>query len=257
MTHKSIKRELPLSKLIVDAKLQRGLDWPRVNRMAAEFDRDALGTLVVSDRGNDLYHIIDGQHRTEALRIAEGDDAHVDCRIFMDLTREDEARLFRLYNNTSKLQALTKFLVRLEEREAVALSIDIVLRKYGWKVVPGSGEGNFAAVSAIEKTWNRDHTAVERTIATVTRAWGHNYEAVHGGIVEGIGMVYARYGDSIDQKNLIEKLSSFEGGPSNFLGSARGLKAFNRNMPNAVAELTVELYNRGKRSKALGPWRSR
>ena len=255
--HKSTKRELPISKLIVDAKLQRGLDWPRVNRMAAEFDQDALGTLVVSDRSNGFFHIVDGQHRTEATRIALGEDAVVDCRVFHGLTREDEARLFRLYNNTSKLQALTKFLVRLEEQEVVAVQINAILKKYGWKVAPGSGEGNFAAVSAIEKVWNRDQLAVERSIATVTRAWGHNYEAVHHGIIEGIGMVYARFGDQIDQKNLIEKLSTIENGPGGFLGSARGLKQFNRNVPNAVAELVVETYNKGKRARALPSWRSR
>lgn len=257
MAHKSLQRKLPISKLIVDAKVQRGLDWPRVNRMAADFDRDALGTLVVSDRGNDLYHIIDGQHRAEAVRIAEGEDASVDCRIFLDLTKEDEAKLFRLYNNTAKLQALTKFLVRLEEQEPVATTINIILRKYGWKVSAGNSENTFAAVTAIEKTWNRDQLAVERTIATITRAWGHNTTAVHGAIVEGIGMVFARHGDVIDQKNLIERLSMFEGGPASFLGAARGLKSLNRNVPNALAEFTVELYNKNKRSRALPSWRSR
>jgi len=256
--HKSVKRELPISKLIVDAKLQRGLDWRRVNRMAAEFDRDALGTFVVSDRGNGYFHIIDGQHRTETVRIAEGDEAKVDCRVFMDLTKEDEARLFRLYNNTAKLQALTKFLVRIEEQEPSAVAINAVLNQHGWKVVAGTGEGCFAAVSSIEKIWNRDQNAVERTISTITRAWGHNSSAVNGSLVEGIGLVYTRYGEEINDKSLVERLALFEGGPDKFLGMARGVHtAYNKNVANAVADLAVETYNKMKRSKALPPWRSR
>lgn len=255
--HKSVKREIPISKFIVDAKLQRGLDWRRVNKMAAEFDRDALGTFIVSDRGNDLYHVIDGQHRAETVRIAEGEDAKVDCRVFHDLTREDEARLFRLYNNTAKLQALTKFLVRIEEQEPVAVEINNVLHKYGWRVTGGTGEGVFAAVGAIERIWNRDQEAVDRTLATITRAWGHNSSAVTGNIVEGIGLVYARYGELINDKSMVERLALFEGGPDNFLGIARAMVQFNRNLSNAVADLTVESYNKMKRSKALPPWRTR
>jgi hypothetical protein len=256
--HKSVKRELAISKMIVDPALQRGLDWRRVNKMAAELDRDAVGTLVVSERPTGFFHIIDGQHRTEALRIAEGDDAKVDCRVFLGLTREDEARLFRLYNNTAKLQAITKFLVRIEEQEPTALAINDLLHKYGWKVVPGSGDGQFAAVAAIEKIWNRDHRAVERSLATITKAWGHSSAAVNGTLFEGIGLVYARYSEDIIDKSLVERLSLFEGGPDGFLGKARGLHAaYNKNLPNAVADLVVETYNKNKRSKALPPWRTR
>lgn len=256
--HKSTRRELPISKMIIDSRLQRGLDWRRVNKMAVEFDRDAVGTITVSERPNGVYHIIDGQHRVEALRIAEGEDAKVDCRVFHGLNKEDEARLFRLYNNTAKLLALTKFLVRIEENEPVAITINKILEDHGWRVKAGTGEGCFAAVSAIEKIWNRDAEAVDRTIAAVTRAWGHNSSAVQGSIVEGIGMVFARYLDEIDDKTLVERLSQFEGGPETFLGKARGVHgAYNASVPSAVADLTVEIYNRYKRTKALPPWRSK
>jgi len=251
------RRQLAVSTLMVDPNVQRGLDRNRVARIADELDLHAIGTITVSHRGNGSYHVIDGQHRVEAVKLAGGDAEKVDCRVFDELTVEEEARLFRLLNNTTKLQALDKFKVRVVEGEPTAVAISDVLAKHGWKVAGGSGDGCFSAVAAAERIWSRDPKAVDRTIHTITRAWGHEAIATNGFIVEGLGLVYARYADAIDDNSLADKLARYPGGPAKLIGSARGLRdAYRFTTPTAIADLVVEIYNANRRTKALPPWRA-
>jgi hypothetical protein len=251
------QRLLPVSGLIVDPNVQRPLDRSRVAKIADDLDLSAIGVVTVSHRGNGSYHVIDGQHRVEALRLAGGDGEKVLCRIFDGLTVEEEARLFRLLNNTVRLQALDKFRVRTVEGEAVATAITQILAKHGWKINPALGDGSFSAVVAAERIYNRDPQAFERTLITVTRAWGHDTSGVDGRIFEGIGLVYARYGSAVDDSQLADRLARRGGGPNRLLGDARGFRDMYRlSVVVGVADIVVELYNARRKTQALAPWRS-
>lgn len=250
-------KQLPVQDLIVDPNVQRALDRSRASRIAEELDMHAIGVITVSRRTNGSYHVVDGQHRVEALRLAGGDNEKVTCRIFDGLTIEGEAKLFRLLNNTTKLQAIDKFRVRVVEGEPTAVDISQILAAHGWKVNLQSTAGYFSAVAAAERIYLRDRDAFERTIVTVTRAWGHDAAAVDGRLVEGIGLVYARYGDALGDADLVEKLARYPGGPGHLLGNARGMKDLMRiTLVVAVADIVVELYNKGRRTRAVPPWRS-
>lgn len=250
-------RQLRVSDLIVDPHIQRSVDRIRAGAMATDLDMDAVGVITVSRRTNGSYHIIDGQHRVEALRLAGGEGEKVHCRIFSNLSVEDEARMFRLLNNSKSLQALDKFRVRVVEGEEVAVFISDVLTRYGWKVTPASGEGCFTAVVAAERVYHRDYTAVERTIATVTRAWGHDSASADGRIIEGLGLVYARYGETCDDNDVVERLAKYAGGANRLIGNARGIRDIYRiSVASAVADIVVELYNQRRKTKALAPWRA-
>lgn len=250
-------RQLPVAGLIVDPNVQRSLDRGRVAKIAEDLDLSAVGVITVSHRGNGSYHVIDGQHRVEALRLAGGDGEKISCRIFDGLTIEDEARLFRLLNNTAKLQALDKFRVRVVEGEPVATAITQILAKHGWKIYPALGDGHFSAVVAAERIYNRDQNAFERTLTTITRAWGHDYAGVDGRIFEGIGLVYARYGSAIDDSQLADRLARRGGGPNRLLGDARGFRDMYRlSVTVGVADIIVELYNARRKTQAVAPWRS-
>lgn len=248
---------LPVSKLIVDPNLQRNLDRQRAARIAEDLDPAAIGVITVSRRANGSYHIIDGQHRVEALRLAGGDKEQVNCRVFTGLSAEDEARMFRLLNNTTRLQALDKFRVRVVEGEKVATHISDLLAKYGWKVALSGADGTFIAVVSAERVYLRDPVAIERTIATITRAWGHTTTGTDGRIVEGLGMVYARYGSAVDDNDVVDRLAKYAGGPNRLLGNARAVRDMYRiSVGSAVADIVVELYNARRKTRALAPWRT-
>lgn len=250
-------RQLQVSGLVVDPNVQRGLDRNRVAKIAEDLELTAIGIITVSHRGNGSHHVIDGQHRVEALRLAGGDSEEVQCRVFEGLSIEEEARMFRLLNNTVKLHALDKFKVRVVEGEPAAVAIHAILSKHGWRVAGGAGDDAFAAVTAAERIWRRDRDALDRTIATITRAWGHTSAASNGFIVEGLGLVYARYGEATDDVSMADRLARYPGGPGRLIGAARGLQqAYRFSVTTAIADLIVEIYNANRRTKALPPWRA-
>jgi len=255
--HKPDLRALAVSTLIVDPDVQRSLDGRRVQKIADDFQPNALGTVTVSHRANGSYHIIDGQHRVSAVRIVEGDNHKVMCRIFDGLKVEEEAEMFRLLNNTAKPEALDIFRVRVVEQDPIAVAIVDLLSQYGWKVAMGSGNGIFAAVASFERLYRADADAAEKAISTTTRAWGHDAAAADGRIVEGIGRVYARYGSAVVVEELTERLTKYPAGSMGLLGKARGLKELvGGSLQGAIAELVVETYNKGRRTRAVQPWRS-
>jgi hypothetical protein len=252
---KSEIRQLPADKLIVDPTIQRNLDQRRVAKMAADFDAEAVGVLTVSRRANGSYHIVDGQHRHATARLALGDSAELACRVFTGLTSEDEARLFRLLNNTAKPQAIDLFRVRVIEGDPVATEIDRVIRHAGWDIKIDSAAHAFGAVAAADRLYKNDPSTVEKSITTITKAWGHDEADFR--VFEGIGLLYARYGEAVELTALAERLAVFPGGQRALIGKARGLSDLLRvTVVKAVAEVVVEAYNARRKSKALPSWRS-
>lgn len=261
--HKAEVRHIPLSHLVVDLQVQRPLDARRANKIAADLNRDAIGMICVSARDDGTYSIIDGQHRAEALRINGLTSEAVACEVFEGLSLADEAAMFRLRNNTIKPQQIDKFRVRLVEGDPDALAVMAILRTHGWALLGQAGPagGRFFAVLSLERIYLADKlskpTAAERTIATVTAAWGHDADAADGRLVDGLGRVYLRYGAAMDSGELIDRLRKFPGGAGSLIGKARGLKdLMGGTTGTAFAEIFVELYNKNRRTKALPPWRS-
>lgn len=250
-------RPLVVSALVVDSDVQRALDNRRVEKIATELNHDALGTITVSHRANGSYHIIDGQHRVSAVRLAEGDGVKIMCRVFDGLTIEEEAELFRLLNNTAKPGALDLFRVRVVEGEETATYIHDMLVRHGFRLGLASGGVVFAAVAAAERVYRLKPDALEWTLSTVVRAWGHEGASTDGRIVAGLGLVYARYGTAVAPDEMADRLARFPGGPGGVLGKARGLKEMiGGHIGSAVSEIIVETYNRKRKTRALPPWRT-
>jgi hypothetical protein len=246
---------IPVGKLMVDLSVQRNLDSKKVERIAGEFDPDALGALTVSRRKGGLY-VIDGQHRAAGARQAKGDDFPVPCQVFRGLSVEAEARMFRMLNNTTKVEALTLFRVRLVEGETSAVEVNRILEAAGWKLADKNLNRGLRCVAAMERIYRRDADALARALEVIVRAWGTDDPAGDARIVEGLGLLLARYGDAVDIGELASKLSA-SGTPSALLGRARTLRELTRStVVGALAEVVVEVYNAKRRTRALPPWRS-
>lgn len=255
--HKPEIRPLLASNLLVDHTVQRPLDPRRVARIAAEFNFDALGTVTVSQRANGDHVIIDGQHRIEAMKEAGHSSSKVTCRVFSGLALSDEAAMFRLLNNTAKPQYLDLFRVRVVEGEPNAVALNRIAKRHGWAITHTPGDGSLHGIAAFERIYLMDPAAAETALATVTRAWGHAEAATDGRVLEGVGLVYARYGSAVEADALTDRLARFAGGPGRLLGRARGLREhIGSTLPRAVAEIVVEEYNRRRKGRALPGWRA-
>lgn len=248
---------LPVRRLTVDHAVQRErVKIPRAAKIAADFDENALGVFTISRRGADDEKILDGMHRRYACEIAGKLDLIVTCKVYEGLTTAQEAHLFRVLNTTEKPGQLDMFRARVQEGDPTAVAITKMLARHGWKVASGNAEGYINAVGAVERSWTRDRFALERAITTITAAWGRDPGGADGRIIEGLNLLYTRYGDLADANEMASKLAK-GGTAGTLIGKARALAQITQiAAAPAMAETLVGIYNRGRRTRPLPDWRS-
>lgn len=255
---------LPLSDLVCDSTIQRPLDERRVERLADALDLALLGVIEVSARTNGTYHVMDGQHRVAALRLAGFHTETVECKVHNGLDLAQEARRFVGLNTFTSPRPFDRFKVRVKAGDPIAVGIDAILMEFGWRVQTGDIDGAFSAVVAAERVYvgrstaEREHgpEALRSALGVVTEAWGHKPGNANGFVIGGLGLFFARYGSDVDRPALIKRLAQFPGGADNYLGKARGIRDFRGGtLPRCIAELTTDLYNKRRSTGQLESWR--
>lgn len=257
-----VQRNLPVARLTVDHDVQRPLDKTRVDDLAGQYNPAAIGVIVVSDRADGTLHVIDGQHRVAATIAAGHGAADLPCLVYTGLSRSDEAAMFRLLNHSRGVVPLDKFRVRVIEGDPVAVSINSILEKYGWKVQAGKTTGSFGAVSAVEKVYQlaerkkiSGQAVVHTVIDVVTGAWGNSADGVRAEILLGIGQVLVRHGDAVNLVKLREQLSETAGGPRGLVGRARAYRdARGGRVSDAMSEIVISLLNFKRSVNKLPGW---
>lgn len=252
VTHQIVERKV--GDLWVDPQVQRALKKPRVDQIAASFNPDALGVLTTSFRSPGRIHIIDGQHRYRAAEAA-GYAGVIVTTEYRGLTIPQEAALFRQLNATEKVGAVDQFLVACVEQDPDALALARVFVDNGWTLANTAANGRISAIRSIQRVYQKSPEAAAATIATVTAAWGHTPTAVQGSILEGVGLMLARYGDLVDLTDLAKRLAAYPGGPESLIGYARGYRSARvGNLSSQVAWVVTNHYNQRRRASALPPW---
>lgn len=238
-------KKLRLKQLGIDSSVQRTLNIRRAKRMSEAFDWDAFGVLTVSGRGDATYVILDGQHRVAAARLAGFENESVSCEVFSGLDLTDEARIFIERQNFKKPSPVDEYFVLLTKQDEAAMGIQNAIELHGWRVDRNGAEKVITAVRALEELWRRDPRGVDRTIGVLTGAWGHGRDVVAAGLISGAGQILTSYGDQIDDKRLIDKLSKNFTAESIY-GAARTRRASTGGtVANAMANVIKDLYNRG------------
>lgn len=257
-------QQLAVTALTVDPDVQRALDKTRVDKIAKQYRFDALGVIIVSQRRDQTYHVIDGQHRVAATIAAGFGDRSVSCLIYRGLSLADEAAMFRHLNNTRQVMPVDKFRVRVIEGDPVAVTLNHILNTHGWRVEPTKAAGAWAAVVALESVYNGklagpgDTTAIcDTLISIITEAWGHDANGARAEIVAGIGAVLLRYNTRVDRVKIVAELAQFPSGPRGLIGKAKGLRDYRGGrLSDALAEVVVEMVNKNRRTNRLPEWRS-
>lgn len=254
---------LPANTLTVDPSVQRSFDPRRAERINEDFDENALGMFTVSRRADGTHHIVDGQHRHGVIILRSEEARLLHCQVHHGLTRPQEARMFRLLNNAKPVSVLERFVVRVQEQDPIATSINKVLNDRGWRLGTAKLDGIFGAVASIETPYTRAEKARgegEKLAAWVidicTKAWGHDSNGVRGEIVTGLAHMYLRHGSVIDSAKLTQELATFTGGARGLISRARSLREFRGGtIGDAMAENMVNLVNKGRRLHRLPDWR--
>lgn len=267
-------RDVPVSELTIDEDVQReALNEHRVRKMVKEFDPNALGIITVSDRGHGEKIIIDGMHRSETVRRVSSGAGLIKARVFVGLTRQEEARLFLALNNGVQPNLYDKYRVGVTGGVDEYSEIDAIVRSMGFSVGAGRTQGNINAIAALTRIYRMKYrwggeendpyagaTILMMALKVIKQAWGNEEYALKATALEAVAKVIREY-SQLDVERLVSSMRSTKGGPANLTSRALGY-ASSRSIRNwqAFGQILVDEYNAtmgSRNANKLGPFAPR
>lgn len=243
-------RWVTVSDLTINERAQRDLRPGWAAQIANDFDPDRFQPPLVSLRDDEFY-VIDGQHRVEALRILGWDDQQVQCWVYENKTEAEEADLFLWHNNRKTVTAFDKFQIGVVAEREVEQDINRIVLANGLKV--SHSEDGIRAVGALRKVYSYGPKVLGRTLRIVRDSYGR--DGLEGHVIEGIGLLCARYNGELNDDAAIGRLSSARGGIGALNSRAYVTrKTFGKPLPQCVAAAAVEIINAGRGGKKLPGW---
>lgn len=240
---------------IVWAKSQRDLSEAHVKRIQDNLDPDALGTIVVTlPNGEGIHHIIDGQHRVEAVRRLWGGEQRVPCRVLEAKDPREAAAIWLLINlaRTSPSQ-IARFLIAVQAKQEPQLEVYGLIRGHGYTVEKKTGEAVMRAVHACVKARVLyGIVALKRTFEDIQACWGMDRNSTHQAIIMGFAEIHGVHKLELDRARLVTQVKKAHADPLMTVAQARSLRDFRGGTVGAnMAEYLRILYNTGKRTGKL------
>jgi len=202
-----------LKKLNIDKDYQRDLRAHRVNEIAEGWDTAAAGTIIVSQRSNGKFWLVDGQHRVAAAQLAG--EKELPAIIYEDLAPKAEANLRLHLNHRLQERPLERFKARLKAGDETAMDIRDLLEKHG---------------TAINTTYDYDEGL--NTVASIETVYMQDDGALLGQVLDILKKVYGKITPEIATSN-----------------SIKGVAWFLRAHPEADVDRLVEMLRRLSRAQ--------
>ncbi|WP_405520059.1 DUF6551 family protein [Streptomyces canus] len=197
--------EVEISDLNIDPQAQRTLNERRAQNIADNLVREAIGSIIVSERSNGDLYIVDGQHRWRACALAG--IKTIRAEVHHDLTQAQEAMLFLIKNREShKPRPLDEYHVGLTGGVPLFVDTQRILEKHGLTLGSTSTNGVGAVSGVLQITDRYGSSVFDRTLTVAEGAWGRSAETWDGMLLGGIGMFLGRFGDLVDDKELAKKI---------------------------------------------------
>ena len=145
-----ILEQVKCSPLQVDYDYQRPLDKNRVNKIATHWKDEQARPLILSLRTNNQFYVVDGNHTRTAAIIKFGPEVQLPAKIYVDLSKEQEAELFYALNSNSKAPTFNdKLRARYVAQEPEVIAYIDALNESGcyWRFNGGGKSGPFTGHS--------------------------------------------------------------------------------------------------------------
>ncbi len=161
---------IPLDKMILDV-YQRSLNARNIAAIARNFNEARLGVLVVSERPNGFFAVLDGQHRLAAMRQLGIQSAN--CIVLEGMSLQEEAEFFRRQSeNKQNLRVKDLFNAGIYAGDVQCMEIQKLLDKYSFRI-GGSGQAKTVnaldALNSIVKLYG--YEVLEYTLAVIDATW--------------------------------------------------------------------------------------
>ncbi len=257
--------ELTFGQMAIDPEIQRPVDARLVNKIAAEFDPDALGVVVVSVRVDEddktHYVVLDGQQRLNGANKA-GWKEPVMAKLHHGLTRQDEARLFRLLNNRKPVTPYQVFKAELVEGREVPVQIIEILREVGVPFGPPKGFGGVEAAKRIMALPNGTGAVSFRwalqVIKDVYAVDGFSSNIYDYRVVEALARLHHRHANRIKTQELVERLQARGSNVLSLIQAGKLQQDVNGGpLGPSIINAIIRIYNRKRQADgptALPEW---
>ena len=222
---------------------QRALDTKKIERIVASFDERIANEPKVSFR-NGSYYVFDGQHTIVARKKLNGNkDLFVLCKVYEDMTEEDEAILFARQTGVSSkptpgvtLRALNigndqEALDFVETNLSIGISPSYTLIKGMYRL------------RCINTAMNQFHrigkVLYKESLSILLEAWKDNPKALHGAVVETMCTFVKTYMGEYNHEWLVRKLSYSN--PYDIVIKAKSLDTDGG--PKSALQHILDIYN--------------
>ena len=187
-------RQIAIADMEPESGYQRATNPALVENIVMKFDETRLGTLIVSAREG-KYHIIDGAHRSKALRRLGY--THAPCVVLTGLTFRQEAEYFRSQNEEKRLvKPIEFFKAGLVSGDEQCASIYKLIKSNGFRI--GSGKKDFYRIAAIKAlltiTDEYGYDVLDATLGLIASAWNGFRKASQSESLLGVAEFVSRYG---------------------------------------------------------------
>jgi hypothetical protein len=243
---------LPVDLLNIDRNYQRDPGSSKIKAISDNFNLAAAGILIVSQRSNGLYFVVDGQHRLEAMK--KLNIQQVECKVSRGLSVTEEAEIFIHCNTVRKNPtAIDVFKARLFKKDPIAMEINQIVEKYGLFIQLNGSSTNqrdgraICAVFALIQIYERGQAPLlEEILTLITRTWPGDSNVLEGKMLQGITDFHLKYQGRYTREEFVRKLSIAD--PLTIRRRAIYLAENNReSIMKGISRAIQEAYDKGRR----------
>jgi hypothetical protein len=248
---------IPIENLsVVWAQSQRPFNEKWAKEIAEEFDPDKFDPPVITKpNGVGHYHVVEGQHRVHAAKLALGVDQQIPCRI-VDV--EDPARAAEIWLGINSGRKATKpvqhFMIAVVAHREPETEINTMVHKMGYRIAQSKGDYCVSAVSSLKSVHHKfGKTLLQGTLMVIDEIWPGDAGAFGGELIKGFA-AFVNEWRSMDHKRLIEVMKTGTRGiaatPHQLLTASRAYaEQVQITITEAISEELRKRYNRGLREE--------
>jgi hypothetical protein len=173
---------------VVWVQAQRPFQETWAKKIADEFDTDKFDPPVITKpNGEGKYHIVEGQHRTWAVKHLFGENEQIKCRM---VDAEDPARAAEIFLGINKgrkaIKPVTSFLVAVTANREPEVEINRLVHKLGYKISLTKGNYCIGAVSSLIHVHKRQGVEVlHAALSVLDKTWPGDCAAFQGELIKG------------------------------------------------------------------------
>jgi hypothetical protein len=233
---------IDLRATFIDARYQRDL-----KPIKSVFDPRLVGCLTVNERpraGVNLS-VIDGQRRRDKI-LAVKFDSPVPACVFEDLTLEQEAELFSLFQRERKsITPFERFKSDLVAKVPVSMAINKMISEEGFEMAANdSTMRELKAVRGIERIYAEDPELLRTVLQLVRMTWDGVPFASRDQMLKGIAW-FVQSTEDLDMERFVKRLKDVT--PSELNRRAdmhREAKGLTGSSPRFMGEVIQDAYRR-------------